>query len=90
MNFTQQILTCCNKKHYDYTVTYDREPKTTMNVCDSCWNESRQFKKDDTTTKSIHVFQLRVLEIICNKCKNDVTSTIGCNSCHPNSQEESR
>lgn len=81
-----QILTthCCNSNNLDYTVTYKKQlEEVTRNICNACWNRPYPIKADDITTKNIKIFQTEVSKIICNKCNENVTETMGCETCHP-------
>ncbi len=83
------IITCCDTKYFDYTVTYKKPDgqTSTYKVCNTCWNKLYPIKLDEITTKNIKIFQINASTIICNKCNEDVTKTLGCKACHPKEKQ---
>ena len=79
---SQQIDSCCQNKKA-YTVTYSEKDKdiTIQKVCTTCFNiELKSKNYPDTLIKP---YQRDIIKIICITCNQDVTESIGCNTCHP-------
>ncbi len=78
----QQTNHCCQNKKV-YTVTYSEkdEDDTIQKVCNTCFNiELKSKNYPDTLIKP---FQKNILKIICIICNQDVTESMGCNTCNP-------
>ncbi len=85
------IANCCNAVNFDYIVTYNNtDREKTYQICNLCWNKSHPFEFDETTTKNIKIFQIKISKIICKNCNSDVTKTLGCQICHPESFPNSK
>ncbi len=82
---SQILVACCDSKYHDYTVTYKKPngEEQVHPICNVCWTRQFPIRLDETTIKSVKIFQIEVSKIICNKCKTDVTKTMGCSTCHP-------
>jgi len=81
---TQQIKPCCQNKKA-YTITYSKKNNEfeTINICNTCFNiEGKSKDYPDTLIKR---FQKDAFKIICNTCNENVTATMGCKTCHPES-----
>lgn len=77
---------CCSNKPI-YEITYEEfDKKTTLLVCNSCFEMERKSK--DYPDTLIKPYQRNAIKIICNSCKEDVTKTIGYHKCHPQKPKE--
>ena len=74
---------CCIQNNHDYIVTYSKGMHKTGHICVECWNKKSEMPWDLQTKKVVHLLQIFTSKIICKNCNMDVTSTMGCNSCHP-------
>jgi len=86
---TQQSSSCCQNKKA-YTITYSKKNKEfeIINICNTCFNIEEKSK--DYPDTLIKPFQINVLKIICNTCNEDVTTSMGCKTCHPESSHNSQ
>jgi len=79
---SQQISLCCQNKKA-YTVTYSEKDidDTIQKVCTTCFNIELKSKNYPDTL--IKIYQRNLIKIICISCNEDVTESMGCNTCHP-------
>ncbi len=84
---SQQIDLCCPNKKV-YTVIYSEKDKddTIQKVCTICFNI--ELKSKNQPDRLIRPYQREVTKIICISCNENVTESMWCDTCHPNSMEE--
>ena len=78
----QQTEQCCQNQKV-YIVIYSEKNKEDIiqKVCNTCFNiELKSKNYPDTLIKP---YQRNVIKIICITCNQDVTESMGCNTCHP-------
>ena len=79
---------CCSNTAAAYHIKYENNSKSwEADVCESCFH--KEIKSKNYPDTLIKPYQRDAVQITCITCNSDVTKTVGCESCHPVSKEES-